>query len=146
PALHLLLESHATSTLSSETFPYTKPPPLDPTDSSVTLSTTSLRSAAAKPTWAKSRTGHAAAGAENNRQRVVVFLAGGATFSEARCAYDMGRATGREVVLVTSHMLTPALFLRQVADLSVERRRLGLPVDGAKPQAPAHLLEPDPKP
>ncbi|KAI7593044.1 hypothetical protein KC316_g1971, partial [Hortaea werneckii] len=81
-----------------------------------------------------------------NRQRVIVFVAGGATYSESRACYEVGRATGREVVLVTSHMLTPSLFLRQVGDLSADRRRLGIPAEQPKPQIPGHLLEPDPQP
>jgi syntaxin-binding protein 1 len=105
-------------------------------------SATSLRSA--KPTWAKTRTNVSA----ENRQRVIVFMAGGATYSESRACYDVGRKTGREIFLTTSHMLTPALFLRQIGDLSADKRRLGIPAEQPKQQAPAHLFEPDevPKP
>ena len=75
-------------------------------------------------------------------------MAGGATYSESRVCYDVGRATSREVFLTTSHMLTPQLFIRQVGDLSEDKRRLGIPAEQPKPQAPAHLFEPDevPKP
>ncbi|KAK0994455.1 syntaxin binding protein 1 [Friedmanniomyces endolithicus] len=141
PAVQLLLEAHANSTLDSQIFPYTKPPLIDGANELSQTSATSLRSA--KPTWAKTRAANV--GGEN-RQRVILFMAGGATYSESRACYEVGRATGREVVLVTSHMLTPELFLRQVGDLSADKRRLNIPAEMVKPQAPAHLFEPDPQP
>jgi syntaxin-binding protein 1 len=140
PAMQILLESHANGTLDQQIFAYTRPP-LDQGNDAALTSTASLRSA--KPTWAKTRGGNI--GSEN-RQRIIVFMAGGATYSESRVCYDVGRATGREVFLVTSHMLTPELFIRQVTDLSADRRRLGIPAEVPKPQAPAHLFEPEPQP
>lgn len=139
PVLQQLLEGHAVGSVDANTFPYTKPPldvgnELAPSISAAS----SLRSA--KPTWARTRTN---VGTEN-RQRVIVFVAGGATYSESRACYDVGRATSREVFLVTSHILTPTLFIRQIADLSADRRRLGIPSDQPKEKAPAHLFEPDP--
>lgn len=140
PVLQSLLEAHAASTIDATTFPYTKPPLDTESDAAQRASATSLR--AAKPTWARARTN---VGTEN-RQRVIVFMAGGATYSESRVCYDVGRATSREVFLVTSHMLTPSLFVRQVSDLSADKRRLGIPAEQPKPQAPAHLFEDDEKP
>lgn len=143
PVVQSLLESHATNTLDANIFPYTKPPLDLPSDQAAAQSTTSLRSA--KPTWAKSRSNAVSA---ENRQRVILFMAGGATYSETRACYDVGRSTGREVFCVSSHMLTPQLFVRQVSDLSADKRRLGIPAEGPKEQAPRHLFEPDeaPKP
>ncbi|KAK5136573.1 hypothetical protein LTR08_002587 [Meristemomyces frigidus] len=140
PALQDLLEADAARTLDAQTFPYTKPP-LDlgaQEGGPHTAQAASLRTA--KPTWAK---GPSKVGAESNRQRVIVFMAGGATYSESRACYEVGRATGREVYLVTSHMLTPGLFVRQVGDLSKEKRGLGIPAEGVKPVAPRHLFESD---
>lgn len=139
PALQSLLEAHASNTLDPSAFPYTKPP-LDMGNEMRMESATSLRSA--KPTWAKTR----ANVSTENRQRVVVFMAGGATYSEARACYNVGKATNREVYLVTSHMLTPGLFIRQVGDLSSDKRRLNIPAEMPKPQAPRHLFEPDHQP
>ena len=139
PALQSMLESAANNALDPQTFPYTKPP-LDMGNETLQPSAASLR--AAKPTWARTRTN----ASMENRQRCIVFMAGGATYSESRACYEVGRKAGREVFLVTSHMLTPALFIRQVGDLSQDRRRLGIPVDQPKPKAAAHLFEPDEKP
>ncbi|KAF4980108.1 hypothetical protein FZEAL_3829 [Fusarium zealandicum] len=38
-------------------------------------------------------------------------------------------------------MLTPQLFVRQVGDLSRDRRQLDLPMERPKRRAPAHLFE-----
>ncbi|KAK5720639.1 syntaxin binding protein 1 [Elasticomyces elasticus] len=137
PALQLLLENHAQGTVSSESFPYTRPPPLDESESLTQVSTNATSLRQAKPTWAKTRTA-TTAGAEN-RQRVVVFMAGGATYSESRVCYEVGGKTGREVV----HMLSPEGFLRQVGELGWDKRRLDLPVERSQPKAPGHLFEPD---
>ncbi|GAB7361643.1 hypothetical protein MBLNU230_g1694t1 [Neophaeotheca triangularis] len=140
PSLQKLLEGHATNFLDPSTFPYTKPP-LDLGDEYPTgPQSTSLRNN--KPTWAKTRTNVST----ENRQRVIVFMAGGATYSESRACYETTRTSNREVFLATSHMLTPSLFLRQLGDLSADRRRLGIPSEQPKPQAPAHLFEPDEQP
>lgn len=139
PALQEMLEGAAANTLTPETFPYTKPP-LDMGNDAGQVSVSSLRTA--KPTWARGRSNVST----ENRQRCIVFIAGGATYSESRACYEVGRKTGREVFLVTSHMLTPSLFVRQVGDLSADKRRLGIPAEQPKPQAPAHLFEPDEQP
>ncbi|TKA67820.1 hypothetical protein B0A49_06534 [Cryomyces minteri] len=139
PALKLLLENHVTGTLDPTLFPYTKPP-LDLADSASTnVPATSLRSA--KPTWAKSRNTTA-----EPRQRIIAFLAGGATYSEARACYEVSRLYNRDAYLVTSHMLTPGLFMRQVGDLSVDKRHLNIPAEQPKPKAPAHIFEKDSEP
>ena len=140
PVLQRLLETHATGLVDANTFPYTKPP-LDPTAEAQAAAAGAASLRSAKPTWARSRT--AAANTET-RQRVIVFMAGGATYAESRVCYEVGKSTGREIVMVTSHLLTPELFVRQVGDLSLERRALGLPVDQAKEVAPKHLFDPEP--
>ncbi|KAI9713486.1 MAG: vacuolar sorting protein VPS33/slp1 [Bogoriella megaspora] len=137
PVLKYVLEEHVRNTLDQFNFPYTKPPlDNDSSAQSAAVAATSLRSA--KPTWAKPRTG-----GTDTRQRIIVFMAGGATYSETRACYDISRTASREVVMVTSHMLNPGLFMRQLGDLSVDKRRLGIPAEQPKPKAPAHLFERD---
>ena len=145
PALKHMLEEHIRGTLDQSLFPFTKPH-LDAAEGLAgyeTVSQASLRSA--KPTWARTRPS-----ALEPRQRIIVFMAGGATYSEARACYEVSNQFNKDVFLATSHMLTPSLFLRQVGDLSVDKRRLNLPAEQPKPKAPAHLFErelpPEPKP
>lgn len=138
PAIRSMLEEQARGTLDSTIFPPVKPHLDGPAQDHSTSS--SLRSVN-KPTWARTRpTTH------EPRQRYIVFMAGGATYSEARACYEISHTLSKEVYLASSHMLTPKLFLRQVGDLSADRRRLDLPAERPPPKAPAHLFEREPAP
>ncbi|KAK9856756.1 hypothetical protein MYU51_000663 [Penicillium brevicompactum] len=135
-AVKQMLEEHIQGTLDPTSFPFTRPH--TETDGAlaaqeVQSQQASLRSA--KPTWARTKS------VDQPRQRIIVFMAGGATYGESRACYEVSAAYNRDVYLATTHMLTPGLFLRQVADLSVDRRRLDLPSERPKPTAPAHLFE-----
>lgn len=139
PAIKPMLEEHIRGTLDQITFPFTKPH-LDAAEGLLgqeNVSQASLRSA--KPTWARTRPS-----ALEPRQRVIVFMAGGATYSESRACYEVSQLSNKDIFLATSHMLTPSLYLRQVGDLSVDKRRLDLPAERPRPQAPAHLFEREP--
>ncbi|CAK7224409.1 hypothetical protein SBRCBS47491_005541 [Sporothrix bragantina] len=138
PALKTLLDNLCRGQLDQMVFPYVNPP-LDPNEDAM-MAQGSLR--AAKPSWADSNRR-----VPDNRQRIFVYMAGGATFSEARVCYEASAKYGRDIVLATSHMLTPHLFCRQVGDLSANPRQLDIPLNRPKPQAPAHLFEREaPKP
>ena len=141
PTVKMMLEEQLRGTLDQHLFPYTKPL-LDGDDAvigQVNVSQSSLRSA--KPTWARTRPS-----AMEPRQRVIVFMAGGATYSESRACYKVSRAFSKDVYMATSHMLTPGLFLRQLGDLSVDRQYLNLPADQPKQRAPAHVFERNARP
>ncbi|RWA10762.1 hypothetical protein EKO27_g4345 [Xylaria grammica] len=132
PAVKHMLENLCRGTLDQNPFPYVKPP-LDPNED-VMIGQGSLR--AAKPSWAG-----AGRRVADNRQRIIVFMAGGATFSEARSCYEVGSEMNRDIFMATSHMLTPQLFIRQVGDLSVDKRKLDIPMERPTQTAPAHLFE-----
>ncbi|KAI9893092.1 MAG: vacuolar sorting protein VPS33/slp1 [Vezdaea aestivalis] len=143
PALKTLLEDHITGSLDSATFPSLNP--AAPQDQQEALNQASLR--AVKPGWANPQWASSRLKAIAPRQRIIIFVAGGATFAEARACYEISEQTSRDVFLATSHMIHPSFFIRQVADLSVDRRRLNVPPDRPKPRAPAHLFEkPEAKP
>jgi len=133
PGLKHLLDHLCRGTLDQTAFPYVKPP-LDPNEDALAAAQGSLR--AAKPSWAG-----AGRRVVENRQRIVVYMAGGATYSEARACYEASARHSRDIVLATSHMLTPHLFIRQLSDLSTDRRRLDIPMERPRPKAPAHLFE-----
>jgi syntaxin-binding protein 1 len=139
PNVKRMVEEQIKGTLDPTIFPYTRPQ----TDSDGAMrdqiSQSSLRSA--KPTWARTR-----GSGDQPRQRILVFVAGGATYAEARTCYEISQSSSKDVFLATSHMLTPGLFLRQLGDLSVDKKRLDIPAERPKPTAPAHLFEKDPPP
>ncbi|KAB5532609.1 Sec1-like protein [Coniochaeta sp. 2T2.1] len=132
PTMKRLLDDLGRGALDQSVFPYVKPP-MDPNEDAAAAQG-SLRTAA--PRWAG-----AGRRVVENRQRIIVFVAGGATYSESRACYEISGSKGKDVFLATSHMLTPSLFLRQVRDLSVDKRRLDLPQERPKPKPPAHLFE-----
>ncbi|KAJ5619929.1 hypothetical protein N7510_003913 [Penicillium lagena] len=134
--LKQLLEEQVQGTLDTTVFPFTRPhTEADGGFAAQEMLSQQASLRSAKPTWARTRT------AEQPRQRIIVFMAGGATYSESRACYEISQNYGRDVFLATTHMLTPGLFMRQVSDLSVDRRRLDIPADRPKPAAPAHLFE-----
>ncbi|KAJ4300320.1 syntaxin binding protein 1 [Collariella sp. IMI 366227] len=114
PAIKQMLDHVCAGDLDTNLFPYVIPP----TETSGVDSLShqaSLRSAA--PRWASANRRQA-----ENRQRIIVFVAGGATYSEARACYEVSEKHSRDVFLATSHMARPG--------------------NGpAPPKAPAHLFE-----
>lgn len=138
PALRYMLEEQCQGTLDLNVFPPVKPHLNDP-NSQQNVSQTSLRNAG-KPTWAQTRSQ-----SNKPRQRIIVFVAGGATYSEARACYEVSRMAGKEIFLTSTHMITPKNFLRQVSLLSAPRKQLDLPTDRAPPKLPAWMSEPPPQ-
>lgn len=140
-AMKTMLEDHTKGTLDPAIFPYTKPElvPGGPMGGQENVSQASLRSA--KPTWARSRLS-----VVEPRQRVIVFMAGGATYSESRACYEVSKSSVRDVFLGSSHLLTPNLWLSQLQNARENRRLLDIPADRPKKEVPKHLLEPDPVP
>lgn len=137
PNVKHMLDHFCEGRLDPEVFPFTKQEDQENTELGQVQG--SLR--AAKPSWA-SRTGAAATRRQDNRQRILVFMAGGATFSESRACYEAAEKYNREVFLVTSHMVSPKMFLRQVQDLGADPKRLDLPML-RKPGLPKWVTEPD---
>ncbi len=138
PTMRYMLEEACTGTLDPTLFPPVKPH-LDTANSQMNISQTSLRGAG-KPTWAQTRTQ-----SSKPRQRIIVFMAGGATYAEARACYEVSHVMGKEVFLATSHMLTPKTYLRQVGLLSAGRKQLELPMDRAPPKLPAWMSDAPPQ-
>lgn len=134
PTLRYVLEALCRNTLDQTVFPPVKPH-LDHAVSA--QSQISLRKA--QPKWATSQQ------SSKPRQRIIVFMAGGATYSEARACYDVSQQLSREVYLASTHMITPKTFSRQVSMLSQGRRDLGLPMDQGAPKLPAWMSDPPPE-
>ncbi|KAL2175641.1 Sec1-like protein [Thermothelomyces heterothallicus CBS 202.75] len=134
PAVKQMLERLCAGDLDQALFPYVIPPADGPGGPDSLTSQGSLRSAA--PRWASANRKQA-----ENRQRVIVFVAGGATYSEARACYEVSEKHNRDVFLVTSHMVAPAKYLADLRALKTDRRRLNLPIDRPPPKPPAHLYE-----
>lgn len=138
PTMRYMLEEACAGTLDPTLFPPVKPH-LEAANSQMSVSQTSLRNAG-KPTWAQTR-----AQSNKPRQRIIVFMAGGATYAEARACYETSLMMGKEVFLATSHMITPKTYLRQVGLLSAGRKQLELPMDRAPAKLPAWISDAPPQ-
>lgn len=132
PAVKQMLDRVCAGDLDPASFPYVIPP----TDLAAESFTTQGSLRAAAPRWASANRRQA-----ENRQRIIVFVAGGATYSEARACYEVSEKHNRDVFLATTHMASPGKFLADLRALKVDRRRLDLPMDRPPPKAPAHLFE-----
>ncbi|KAF8309294.1 Sec1-like protein [Clavulina sp. PMI_390] len=54
------------------------------------------------------------------RQRVIVFVAGGMTYSEMRTAYQVGAKLARDVYIGSTHAITPERFIEDMKSLEIE--------------------------
>ncbi|KAJ7070093.1 Sec1-like snare protein [Mycena amicta] len=127
PALRAVLEDHMTDKLDKTLFPYVKEEPSSAAGSlssapsslrsATPVQTTSLRSQ--KPSWHKAArpgAGTPAQERETNRGRLLVFVAGGMTYSEIREAYQLSTSLNRDVFIGSTHTITPREF---ISDLQV---------------------------
>ncbi|KAK4227843.1 protein transport protein sec1 [Podospora fimiseda] len=134
PAVKHMLESLCGGSLDQTVFPYHEKD-VPASDEAEGLHTQgSLRAGA--PRWASANRRQV-----ENRQRIIVFVAGGATYSESRACYEVSEKYNRDVYLVTSHTVSPAKYLADLRLLNADRRKLDLPQDKPPPKAPAHLFE-----
>ena len=93
-------QDHVANKLDLTLFPYVKDPPAQlpvaPSMRSTPSQTASLRSA--KPSWHRA----AKPGAPSEtRQRIMVFVAGGLTYSEVREVYQLSNSLGKDIYIGT---------------------------------------------
>ncbi|KAI8450531.1 Sec1-like protein [Phakopsora pachyrhizi] len=140
PFVNLMLQDAISNKLDLNTFPYIGETPFsNPQNgggnagSGTSALPTSLRSA--KPSWQRPK----AKGASDNRQRLMVFVAGGMTHSEIRTAYTISEAHSKDVVIGSTHIYTPKTFIE---DLSLMDR--GGASGSSKPPPPSEVYNAKP--
>ncbi|KAJ7117604.1 Sec1-like snare protein [Mycena epipterygia] len=118
PSLKTVLEEHVADKLDKVMFPYVKDAPTAAAPAaslrSAPVQTTSLRSQ--KPSWHKAaRPG----GVSDTRQRLLVFVAGGMTYSEIREAYQLSTSLNKDIYIGSTHTITPRQFINDLQVLEL---------------------------
>lgn len=132
PAVKNLVEQLILGQLPANPFPYTKDPGPDEAEMDAH---TSLRRQRA--VWAKTGANQSA------KQRIFVFIAGGATYSEMRAVYELNQKYSKEIILGSNDIITPTSFLRSLWHMTADRRSLDLPQDRPAKRVPQYLFESD---
>ena len=70
---------------------------------------------------------------------MILFVIGGATYSEIRSAYEIGQAYNRDVIIGTTEILRPGAFIEHLSHLR-------LPVPEQKPIIAPYVAPPPPQP
>ncbi|TRM65537.1 Sec1-like protein [Schizophyllum amplum] len=108
PLLKTMVEDNVANRLDQVMFPYVKespaslPPPT--TLRAHSSQSTSLRSQ--KPAWHR-----APKPAVDNRERLLLFVAGGMTYSEIREAYQLSNTLNRDIYIGATHTINPRHFI-----------------------------------
>lgn len=121
PLLKDLLTDLLEDKLSTTDYPYEREPMASGSGGpSVGVS---QRSARPKAGWASARGGKDKKKDEEESQtsgpRVIVFVIGGMTHSEMRTAYEFAATHHREVIIGSTHIATPKVFLQGLSSLHV---------------------------
>ncbi|KAG8461329.1 hypothetical protein KFE25_010516 [Diacronema lutheri] len=122
PVLKRLVEDVLTNAAPLAAFPYVKDRPasaasagagatISPAD--VSLDAARRPGAQPEPSWA-TRGRSKKEDASTAGPRLVVFVLGGATYSELKCCYELAKAHQREVVAGSTSMLTPYQFIHDL--------------------------------
>ncbi|KAF4610678.1 hypothetical protein D9613_006936 [Agrocybe pediades] len=113
PALKAVVEDQVHDKLDAAMFPYVKESPsaMPLSPRSPPPQTTSLRSQ--KPAWHRAPK---VATQADNRQRLIIFAAGGVTYSEMREVYHLSNILQKDIYIGSTHVITPKGF---VDDLKV---------------------------
>ncbi|KAK1923455.1 Sec1-like protein [Papiliotrema laurentii] len=134
PVVQMVLEDHHYNRLDQSAFPFIKdtPPELVQTSRNAAAapvqSSSSLRSA--RPTWHKASSARATN--TEGKQRMIIFVAGGMTYSEMRLAYTVGQALGKEIFIGSTHVTTPEDYVKDL-------KALGRGGVGGNPPKPVSL-------
>ncbi|KAM0793647.1 hypothetical protein ACM66B_001078 [Microbotryomycetes sp. NB124-2] len=156
PALRFMLEDHIRGNLDQSLFPFVRDAPVEAAkpsaassllrgsnaSSPLTNSGGSLRSA--RPQWTS--TNRTRKVVNEPKQRLLVFVAGGMTYSEIRSCYKVCDALHKDVFIGSTDVWTPERFVRCLSDL--DRGGGGMPpASHARPSkndSPPNIV-PEPK-
>ncbi|KAL0138132.1 Sec1-like protein [Mucor lusitanicus] len=127
PVIKKVMDAHLTNTLDPKQFAFTRQSDMEPSEDGghghapgqggIPLSGVSLRTT--KPTWSKKTGNGGAAGSPrtSNGAKLIVFVIGGATYSEIRSVYEIADTFNRDVYIGTTEILRPSSFIDHLGHL-----------------------------
>ncbi|GMH46102.1 hypothetical protein BSKO_14066 [Bryopsis sp. KO-2023] len=120
PLLVDLLESLVAGTLSTEAFPYVRPPTKEGS-TGTTAGVASVRSNTSTFSWARkqkdSTKPEVASGGQQSAPRLIVFVIGGITRSEMRVVHKLSESLNYDIVIGGTSAETPKSFINRLANL-----------------------------
>ncbi|KAI7903180.1 Sec1-like protein [Cokeromyces recurvatus] len=125
PILKKVMDAHFSNMLDPSQFAFTRKSDMDssedgyghsPGRSGMALSGVSLRTT--KPTWSrKSNSTISNSSRVSTGAKLIIFVIGGATYSEIRSAYEIAETYNRDVFIGTTEILRPASFVEHLSQL-----------------------------
>ena len=91
------LQEHVSSKLDATLFPYVKDTPAASSMGSAPQIQPAVSLRSQKPSWHKVTRG--AGTPDDNRQRLIAFVAGGMTYSEMREVYLLSKSLNKEIII-----------------------------------------------
>ncbi|CAO3622659.1 unnamed protein product [Cunninghamella blakesleeana] len=128
PVIKKTMDAFLTNQLDSQQFIYTRESDMEDFDTrgqslrnqpgNVPASGVSLRTT--KPTWKKNGPGGGPGQRNNRGAKLILFVVGGATYSEIRSAYEMAELYNRDVFIGTTEILKPKKYIENLSQLHMQ--------------------------
>jgi len=139
--LKYVMEDNIHNILNTSMFPATKEPGIrKKVETENNIKGTSLRST--KPSWAKKSadrdkqkdTGSPALSEKDDLRkrgpRTIIFVVGGLDYSEMRSVYELCNEYNRDIIIGSTHIITPVSFMKSIQELKTGNNLL-LPTSGS---------------
>ncbi|KAF9963764.1 vacuolar sorting protein VPS33/slp1 [Mortierella alpina] len=104
-----IVEEHVNGTLDTTLYPYTTEAVVDSSEATKSLRKTP------QPTWEKKKP-------NVKGSRLFVFIAGGVTHSEIRAMHELCHEMGRDIVIGSTHIITPRMFVYSLRAITPDYR------------------------
>jgi len=122
PAIAKVITEHIEDKLSTTEFPFVKDPVAGTSARSASVDGRSARTTKKKAGWADAKKNKDKKDVVEeptfSGPRLIVFIVGGMTHSEMRTAYECTKKLSREVIIGSTHLLTPKSFISTVGEIS----------------------------
>ncbi|KAI8146412.1 Sec1-like protein [Fennellomyces sp. T-0311] len=120
PVVKRVAEGHIKETIDNSLFPLLRiARPQDMKRDSSHSVKEGLQLRVYKTQWHKKSTAKNAAPKPPSGPPVIIFIAGGMTYSEMRSAYELAQAHDRDVYIGSTHIITPDKFVESLTDLEL---------------------------